>query len=163
MVFRTDDGVAHAMTARVLLQIAAGGHPGRGPVLAILVVAQIDVAPAVIEWHVIVARPRDAAQTRIAIKGISAGGVGDDAVVCLAPQIVDPWQGCIRPRDDVLPVPIVKIAVLHRMLSSPYLLRLIKPFHHFVTNPAVVVGTFPGADEAGVRIFLFEIGDTIRT
>src|ERR1019366_895695 len=108
-----DDGVTHAVTAGVLLQIATSGHPGRGPVVAILVIEKIFVAPAVIEGHIVIAGPGDAAQARIAIKGISAGGIGDDAVVCLAAQIVDPWQGWIRPSYNVLPVLIVKITVFH--------------------------------------------------
>ena len=110
------------MAARVLFQVAASGQPGWRPVLAIRVVAQVNVAPAHVERDIVIAAPGNAAQTRIAVKGISARGIRDDAEVPLAPQIVDPWQRSIRPRYDILPILIVEIAVFHRMLWSPYCL-----------------------------------------
>jgi len=77
------------------------------------IVADVDVTPAVIERNVVISPARDAAQTCIAVEGVTTGGVGYDAEVCLASQIVDPRQWRIWLSDYVFPVLVVKIAVLH--------------------------------------------------
>src|ERR1039457_652784 len=109
-----DDAVAHAVAASVLLRIGVGGLPGGRPVIARLVVAHIDVASPQVEGDIVIPVARDAAQARVAIERVTTRGVGDDAEVSLASQIVDPWQGCIWPGDYIFPVLVVEVSVLHK-------------------------------------------------
>ena len=108
-----DDGVAHAVAAGVVVELGARGLPGRRPEFAGVVVAQVDVAPAEIERHVVVAVAREAAQAGVAIKGVAAGGVGDDSEIGLAAEVIDPGQRRVGLGDHVLAVVVVKISVLH--------------------------------------------------
>ncbi len=121
----TDGGVAHAVAAFVFVQIAARGLPGRRPELAAFVVADVEIAPAKIKGCIVVAVAGQAAQAGIAVKGVTAGGVGDDAEIRLAAQVIDPGQGSLRGSDHVFPMLVVKMSVTHDnvfpfcLLSSP--------------------------------------------
>ncbi len=117
-ILRAYGRVTHAVPARVLLQIAAGGHPGWRPVFPALVVTQVDVTPAVIQRNVVIPPACDASQTRISIKRITTGSIGNNAEVRLASEIIDPRQWRIWLSDYIFPVPIVKIAVLHDNVSN---------------------------------------------
>src|ERR1039458_8977737 len=88
---------------------------GGRPVLAALVVAQVEIAAADVEGDVVIAIPRDPAQTRVAVEGIASGGIGNDSEIFLASQIVDPWQGRMWPGNDVFPIVVVEVTVLHRI------------------------------------------------
>src|SRR5215469_7810130 len=81
---RGNRGVAHAVAAGVVLELAASRLPGRGPELPRGVVAEIDIPPAEIEGSIVVAVTGDPAQASIAIKGIPSRGIGDDAEIGLA-------------------------------------------------------------------------------
>ena len=116
-VLRPDGGVAHAVTARILLQFVLRGLPGGGPEfargIAASIIAKINVASAQIEGSVVVAVARDAAQARVAVKRIATGSIGDDAEVGLAAEVVDPRQRRIGLSDYVLAVLIVEVPVFH--------------------------------------------------
>ncbi len=87
-----DDGVAHAVTAFVFVQFGARGLPGGRPEFAGVIVAEVEVTPANIERRVVIAIARQAAQARIAIEGITTGGVGDDPEIRFAAEVIDPGQ-----------------------------------------------------------------------
>src|SRR5208282_6710675 len=74
---RTDEGIAHAVAAFVLVQFGARGLPGGRPELAGIVVTEVEVASAKIERGIVVAVARQAAQAGAPVKGIAAGGVRD--------------------------------------------------------------------------------------
>ena len=113
LVRRTDDGVAHAMAAFVFVELGARRLPRRRPEFAAVVVAQIKIAPAEIERRVVVAIAGQAAQPGVAVKGIAAGGVRDDAEIGFAAEIIDPRQRRVGPGDDVFAVLVVKVSVTH--------------------------------------------------
>ena len=110
---RADGGIAHAVTAGVVLDGVARGLPRRRPEPARFFVAQIDVASAEIEGRIVVAIAGEAAEAGISIERVAAGGVGDDAKVRLAAKVVHPRQGRIRLRNHVFAVLVVEIAKLH--------------------------------------------------
>ena len=111
---RTDGGVAHAVAAFVLVELGARGLPRWRPELVGVVVADIEVAPADIERRVVVAVPGQAAQARVAVKGIAAGGVGDEAEIGFAAEVIDPRQRGVGLGDDVFALLVVKMSVLHK-------------------------------------------------
>jgi hypothetical protein len=116
-VLRSDDGVAHAVAAGVVLELVACGLPGGRPEFLRLVVAQVDVAPAEIERHVVVAVARDPAQAGVAIERVASRGIGNNAEIRLASQVVDPWQRRVRLGDHILAIPVVEISELHNQNS----------------------------------------------
>src|SRR6185295_3181090 len=99
---RADDRIAQPVAAAIILQLRAGRLPRRRPELARRVVTQVDVAPAIIEWDVVVAVAGDPPQPRVPIKRVAAGCGGDDREVSLTAEVVDPGQRGIGPCDDVL-------------------------------------------------------------
>jgi hypothetical protein len=101
VVARTDGGVAHAVAAFVFVELGARRLPGRRPELAGVVVADVEIAPADIERRVVVAVAGQAAQARVAVKGIAAGGVRDDAEIRFAAEVIDPRQRRVGLGDDV--------------------------------------------------------------
>src|SRR5450755_3614381 len=109
----TDGAVAHAVPAGILLHIAMGRLPGWRPVIACLVVAYVNVPSAQIEGDIVVAVARDTAQPRVAIERVTTGSIGNDAEVGLASQIINPWQRSIWPGNDIFPILVVKVSVLH--------------------------------------------------
>ena len=109
-----DGRVAHAVAALVFVELAARGLPRRRPKLGGGVVAEVKIAPAVIERRIVVAVARDAAQARVAVVGVAASGVGDDAEVGLAAEVIDPRHRRLRPGDHVFAILVVKVSVTHK-------------------------------------------------
>ncbi len=110
---RADGRVAQAVAAVVAVQRAARRLPRGRPELAGRVVAQVEVAPAGVEGHVVVAVAGQPAQARVAVERVAAGCVGDEAKIGLAAQVVDPGQRRVGPCDDVFPAFVVEISVGH--------------------------------------------------
>src|ERR1035438_244908 len=110
-----DGGIAQAVAAFVMIQWSACGLPGGRPECPALVVPDIDIAAAEIKRGIVVAVACQTPQARIPIERIPAGGVGDDAEVCLAAQVVDPRQGGIGPSDYVFAMLVVKMSVAHNL------------------------------------------------
>ncbi len=100
-----------------IVQLAPGGLPGRRPKLPRVIISHIDVAPAAIEGDVVVAVARDAPQARIAIEGVTTGGVGDDAKIRFVAQVVDPRQWGIGSSDHIFATLVVEISVTHNLYS----------------------------------------------
>ena len=118
VVAGADGGVAHAVAAFVFVQLGARRLPRRRPEFAGVVVAEVEVAPAEIERRVVVAVARQAAQAGVAIKRVAAGGVGDDAEVRLATEVIDPRQRGVGLGDDVFPFVVVEMSKTHKSASS---------------------------------------------
>jgi hypothetical protein len=114
---RRDDRVAEPVPARVVVGVSPDRLPRRAPELARRVVAHVDVTPAGVGRDVVVAVPRQPAQPRVAIEGVAAAGVRDDAEVILAPEIVDPGQRGVGSCDDVFTTRVVEMAEVRR---SPF-------------------------------------------
>ena len=112
-VARTDGGIAHAVAAFVFVQLGARRLPGRRPEFAGVVVAEVEVTPTDIERRIVVAVPGQAAQAGIPVEGIAAGGVGDDAEIRFAAEVIDPRQRGIGLGDDVFAIVVVKVSVTH--------------------------------------------------
>ena len=74
-------------------------------------VIHINVAPAQIVGHVVVAIARQTAQLGVLPEGVAAGGVGAQTEEFVLPEVVQPGQRRIGPRHDVFPPRVVEIAV----------------------------------------------------
>ena len=110
---RADGRVAHPVPAGVVLQRAAHRLPRGGPVLAAGIVPQVDITPALVKGHVVIAVAGQAAQARVEVEGIAPGGIADNAKIVLRAEVVDPRQRGIRARDHILPAGVIKHAEFH--------------------------------------------------
>ena len=108
-----DDRVAEPVAAGVPVELTLGRLPARVPVVAAVVVADVQEAAADVERRVVVAIPDQPPQPGVAVERVPAGGVGDERDVVLAAQVVDPRQRRVRARDDVFPSIVVEVAVAH--------------------------------------------------
>ena len=109
-----DEGIAHAVAAFVLVKRGARRLPRGRPEFAGVIVADIKIAPAEIKRSVVVAIAGEAAQAGVAVEGIAAGGVGDDAEIRLAAEIIDPRQRGVGLGDDVFPLAVVEMSKFHK-------------------------------------------------
>ena len=101
------------MAALVFIEFDAGGHPGRRPVLAAGVIAQIEIASTHIERGVVVAIACQAAQAGIFVKGVAAGRVRDQTEIVFTAQVVDPGQGSVWAGDYIFTLCVVEISEFH--------------------------------------------------
>ncbi len=115
---RADRGVAHAVSALVVVHLAADRLPAGTPIGAGVVVAHVDVAAADVEGGVVVAVAGQTPQTGILVERVAPGGVGDEPEIVFRAEIVDPGQGRVRPRDDIFPSRVVEPSEPHRCLRS---------------------------------------------
>src|SRR6185312_8939025 len=90
-----------------------GGLPRRRPVLAGGVVPQVEVAPAGVTGHVVVAVPGEPAEPGVQVPGVASGRIRDGAEVPVGAQVVDPRHRRVRAADHVLAASVVEIAVAH--------------------------------------------------
>ena len=116
-----DDGVAHTMTAGVLVQLGLDGLPAGIPHSAVVV--DVEVTAAVIHRHIVVAVTGHAAEAGIPVEAVAAGGVADDAEELFASQVVDPGIGRARGINDILAGLVIEMTKLHRFSLLPQLLR----------------------------------------
>ena len=106
-----DDGVAHAVTAGVSVQIGLDRRPARRPYgLAVL---DVEVTAAHVNRYVVVAVTGDSAETGILVEVIAAGSVGDQGEKLLCSEVIDPRIRGFRILNDVFFVCVVKIAKFH--------------------------------------------------
>ena len=107
-----DPRVAGAVTALVGREPdARRGLPGRAPVPARLHVPQIDVAAGLVGGDRVVAVAGDTPVLGVAVEGVAAGGVRDDAAVATLADEVEPGSRRVGARDHVLARPLVEVAV----------------------------------------------------
>src|SRR6185436_4741522 len=108
---RTRDGrVPEAVPAAVVVEVALGRLPARVPVVAGVVVAEVQEAAAHVERGVVVAVADQPSQPSVTEEGVPTGGVGDEREVVLAPEVVDPGQRRVRAGDHVFPPYVVEVA-----------------------------------------------------
>ena len=106
-----DDGVAHAVTAGVSVQIGLDRRPARRPYgLAVL---DVEVTAAHVNRYVVVTVTGDSAETGILVEVIAAGSVGDQGEKLLCSEVIDPRIRGFRILNDVFFVCVVKIAKFH--------------------------------------------------
>ena len=107
---RGDGRVAHPVAALVVVELALGRLPAGAPVRAVVVVAEVQVAPAEVERCVVVAVARQPPQPRVPVERVAAGGVRDDPEVVLAAEVVDPGQRRVGSGDDVFASVVVEVS-----------------------------------------------------
>ncbi len=115
---RRDRRVAQAVPALVRLEVAVGRLPAGAPVVAAVVVADVQVSPAQVERRVVVPVAGESPQAGVAHERVAAGRVRDDPEVLVAAEVVDPRQRRVGPRDDVFAVVVVEMAVTHASCFS---------------------------------------------
>jgi hypothetical protein len=79
----------------------------------VFIVAQVEAAPAHIQWRVIAAVAGYPAQTRVFIKAVTAAGVANQTETIPAAEIINPEQGCIRSGNYIFPGFVIKVTGLH--------------------------------------------------
>ena len=117
-IIRGDRRVGGAVAALgfVLVERLADRLPGGAPEVTGLSVAQINIAPGLIERHGIEANAGEAALCGGFVERIAAGIVGDDGAILGRAEIVRPRARRIGPRDDIFARGVVEMAVLHLMI-----------------------------------------------
>src|SRR5450756_591929 len=91
--------VSGAVPALVRVEVLTNRLPGRAPELAAVLIAQVEVASGLVVGNGVVAIAADAPVARIAVEGVPARRVGDDAAVAAGAQVVDPRRGGIGTGD----------------------------------------------------------------
>ena len=104
--------VAQPVTAGVGRLIASDRLPGDGPVFAGVVVAQINIVSRPVHRHAVGTEADHAVILRRATHEPS-GGVVENAVKIVLPDIVCPGYRQVYPVDDVFALLVVKMPVLH--------------------------------------------------
>ena len=114
-----DDGVRAPVTAFRFVTIQRLAHrlPRSGPVVAAIVIVQVDIAPRLVQRDGIEPEPREAPLRRRLIEAISSGIVGDDGAILGAAQVITPGLGSIGTSNYIFLINIVKISELH--VSAP--------------------------------------------
>ena len=132
-VVRQHFRVSGAVTAFAFVdgQILAHRLPGGRPVVPAFIVPDVEVATGLIEAVEDVAQ--DPTVGTGLSKAVAAGVVGNQCAVGRASQVVGPggrgrWVG-----DDVFPIPVVKIAVVHGVPPCSYACAA-SFFHYSVTG-----------------------------
>ena len=116
VLFAGDDGIAHAVTAGILVQFGLNRLPSGVPDRAVVV--NIEITAAVVHRHVVVPVAGDPAKARIPVEAIASGSVADDTEELLAAEIIDPGIRCARGIDDIFPCLVVEMAEFHGNSSS---------------------------------------------
>ena len=106
-----DARVAEAVAAFVEVERRLAGLPARVP--DGLPVADVEVAPARVRRHAVVAVAREAAELGVAEERVAAGRVGDEREEVLRAEVVDPRPGRLRAGDDVFAVRVVEMSESH--------------------------------------------------
>ena len=120
VLFSLKDRVAEPVPAAVKVKGRPGRQERRAPDR--FAVADVEKPPALVGRYVVVAETGDPPQLCILIKTVSSAGIADQRKESFVSQIVCPRQRRIRPRDDVFPCLIVKIAVPH--IAFPPIIRV---------------------------------------
>ena len=116
-VFLTsDDGITHTVTAFIAVQFGFYRSPARRP--DGIVVLDVEVTSAHINWNVVVTVSGDSAETSIFIEVIAAGGVGDEGEERLCAEVVDPRVRGLRILDDVFLIHVVEVSKFHNRFLS---------------------------------------------
>ena len=117
-VLRGDAGISQTMTALtlVILEIFADRLPGCRPVIAGLLITQVDVPSGGIIFIEMIA---DDTSLRSALyETVAACIIGNDGAVLRRAEVIGPGCRCVRTSDHVLFVRFIKKTVLHRTTNS---------------------------------------------
>src|ERR1035438_2439088 len=98
-----------------MVETLAHRLPGDGPVIARVVVADIDVVTRPVERHTVRAKAGDAAMLRAFVEGIAAGVLRNHRAEVAESQVVSPGDRYIRTLDYVFAVFVVKTTVAHNL------------------------------------------------
>ena len=71
----------------------------------------IEITPAVVHGHAVVAVACDAAELGVLEEGVAAGGVGDQREEVFVAQVVDPRPRCLGVCDDIFAMSVVEMSV----------------------------------------------------
>ena len=99
-------------------QILANRLPRNRPVVARVVVAQINVMPRPVQRHTVRTKARDPSVLGIFVERISASIVRDHRAQVFDAEIICPRDRHVDAINHILPVFIIKMAVTHEVLQS---------------------------------------------
>ena len=105
--------VAQPVAAPVIPQIPPAGLPGDAPVFPRLVVPEIEVVPRPVHGDPVGPEAGDPVVLGAPAEEVAPGGVVDHGAQLLHPQIVGPGDGHVHPVDDIFPLLLVKVSILH--------------------------------------------------
>ena len=98
------------MATFIGVQRRFAGFPSRIPYS--IPILDVEIAPYTVHRHAVIAITGYTAELGILIKIIAASGVTDQTEEILISQIIDPRERCLRSRDHILTMLIVKISVI---------------------------------------------------
>ena len=107
------------MAAGIEFFILAYRLPRNRPVIAGIVVADVDVVAGAVHRHAVRTEARDAVIFRRPVQNIAARRVIEHAVQIANADIVRPRDGQIDTVDHILAALVVKMAVLHSFPTLP--------------------------------------------
>ena len=98
------------MAAFIGVQRRFAGFPARVP--NSIPILDIEITSYTIHRHAVIAITGYTAELGILIKIIAASGVTDQTEEILVSQIIDPRERCLRSRDYILTMLVIKISVI---------------------------------------------------
>ena len=105
--------IAQAVAAGVVLPGLAHGLPGDRPVVAAVLIPQVNVVARAVHGDAVGAEAGDPVVFRGLVQQIASRGVVEYAVHILQADVVGPGNRHIHPVDYIFPIGIVKISVPH--------------------------------------------------
>ena len=112
--------IAQAVAAGEMLLRLAHRLPGDAPVVAALLVPQVEIVARAVHGHAVGPETGDAVVLRALIDQIAPGRVVEHAHHVPGADVVGPAHGQIHPVDHIFPICVVKMAVLHSQRPFPY-------------------------------------------
>lgn len=115
LVLGCDNGVSGTVAALALefIEGLAYGRPGSGPVLAGLLIAQVNVASGGVVCNAVEAVADNTSVSAALYEAVAAGVVGNDSAVLGVAEVVCPCGRCVRTGDDILLAEFVEMSVVH--------------------------------------------------
>ena len=98
------------MTTFIGVQRRFAGFPSRIPYS--IPILDVEIAPYTVHRHAVIAITGYTAELGILIKIIAASGIAYQAEEIFISQIIDPRKRCLRSRDHILTMLVIKISVI---------------------------------------------------
>ena len=109
-----EGGVAHAVTAFIMVKLRLGGQEAGVPCGLARFLDVVEPA-AVVAGDGVVTVAQKTLEFRVPVEAVAAAGVGDHAEEILAAQVVDPWQRGGGGGDHIFPPGVIEVSKLHML------------------------------------------------